>query len=43
MAKDGLSSKQTLVVAICALMGALVLGTFLFLSDVGEYLMSTGR
>jgi hypothetical protein len=43
MAKEGLNSRQTLILAICALVGAVMVGSLLFLSNVGSYLMERGR
>ena len=43
MAKEGLSSRQTLIVAICAIVGAIVIGTLLFLSDIDAFLTDIGK
>jgi hypothetical protein len=42
-ANEGLSSKQTVIIAIFAVVGALIIGTLLFLSDVDAYLLERGR
>ena len=41
--KEGLSSRQTVIIAIFAVVGALIIGTLLFLSDVDAYLLERGR
>jgi len=43
MARENLSSKQTLILAIFALVGAIILGALLFLSDIDAYLLERGR
>jgi len=43
MAKEGLSSKQTVIVAIFALVGAIILGTLMFLGNIDAFLTQSGQ
>lgn len=43
MAEGGRSSKQTAIIAVCALLGAVILGLLFFLSDLGGAMGNTHR
>jgi hypothetical protein len=43
MAKESISPKQTLIIVISALVGAVMVGTWLFLTDLGQFLMERRR
>ena len=43
MARRGPSISQTTIIAICALMGAIILGILFFLSDLEGFIRDTGR
>ncbi len=43
MATQGLSSRQTLIVAIGAVVAAIILGSLLFLSDIDSFLRDIGK
>ncbi|MFZ0416838.1 MAG: hypothetical protein WAM04_01950 [Candidatus Sulfotelmatobacter sp.] len=43
MADGGRSSRQTAIIAVCALLGAIILGILFFLSDLGGAIGNTRR
>ncbi len=43
MAKRGASGNQATIIAICALLGAILLGMLFFLSDLEGFIRDTGR
>ncbi|MGA8763056.1 MAG: hypothetical protein WB562_09345 [Candidatus Sulfotelmatobacter sp.] len=43
MARRGPGVSQTTIIAICALMGAIILGILFFLSDLEAFIRDTGR